>query len=74
MWKKDFAGLAKENRSTTTLFHRSWPIKARITSAIIKARITEREFIYTSRFESAPESDIPSTAARAPANRGDISI
>jgi hypothetical protein len=41
MWRKDLAGLAKLKRSTTTEFHRSWPIKAKITKARTKARTTE---------------------------------
>jgi len=64
--KKDLAGLVIVNKSTIMLFHRSCPINATIIRATIKARTTERVCIYTSRFSSVPESDIPSKTARTP--------
>jgi hypothetical protein len=36
--QKLFAGLAKEKRSTTTLFHKSFPTNARITNANTNAK------------------------------------
>jgi len=69
---KDLAGLAKLNKSTTTLFHNNLPIKDKIISAKIKAKSTERVSAYTSRLELDPLSDIPSITARAQEVNADI--
>ena len=41
--QKLLAGLAKLNRSTITLFHKSFPTKASITNAITNANIVASE-------------------------------
>ena len=65
IWKNDFAGLAKENNSTMTPFHKSFPTNARMTKLTTNARIIATPSAYTSFFWAGVLSAKPSTATRA---------
>jgi len=71
--QKLLAGFAKEKRSTITLFHKSFPTKARITKERTKANNIDTEFAYTSRLAFGAVSENPSTAARQADTSGAIS-
>ena len=66
--QKLFAGLAIFSRSTTTLFHRYFPMKPIMTRAITKATMVARKSTYASRRRSDDVVPMkPSTVAFAAA-------
>ena len=70
--QKLLAGFANPKRSTITLFHKSFPTKARITKANTKESSIATEFAYTSRLALGALSENPSTAARTTELMADI--